>query len=666
MVVTVDAAQTIEEIVQQREETRLVFLRHHVPVGRFAHWSLAAASAECGIDLALLVRELDQAIEESESFDLGGFEWDVRGRSVRLSPNLARIFALSDLNTAQRTILDRVHPDDRARVEHVFSDAAAHPHSLSFEFRVLRPDGAVRLFAMRAEPLDAEPPSFVGTIWDVTEQHRRPTHVYDASSSSLQSALEATADGILVVDRAGNTMLYNTRFVSLWRIPPEIAAKGTDDAMLQFVIDQLAEPQAFLADVQRLYSSPERESFDVLRFKDGRVFERYSRPQRARFAVIGRVWSFRDVTERETLLARQTFLVDASRLLGSLDVESALDAVGKAAIPYLGDICVVEIFEEGASRRVVSHSIDARAPAPALPAETRAGRSTITDVEGSSVLAVPILVQQKPVGAIMLFAPHRRRHTRVDIETVEELARRIALALDNARLLREAQRAARARDDFLSVAAHEIRGPLASMHLAAETLQRHELQDATRQKIIDLIVREDRKLARFVDDILDVTRIRTGGLSFDDVDVDLVAVVRDVVANLSTDIQRSHSTLSVDATHPVVGRWDRVRLEQVVTNLVQNALKFGLGKPIEASVDAHDGHATLTVSDHGLGVAPEQRETIFEPFKRAVPVRNYGGLGLGLSIVRAIVKRYGGSVRVEPRNSGGSTFVVQLPLAKAA
>jgi signal transduction histidine kinase len=130
-------------------------------------------------------------------------------------------------------------------------------------------------------------------------------------------------------------------------------------------------------------------------------------------------------------------------------------------------------------------------------------------------------------------------------------------------------------------------------------------------------------------------------------------------------IERSGSTVSIEAAHPAVGRWDRLRLDQIVTHLLANALKFGLGRPVEVSVAAADGWATLVVSDRGLGVRASRREAIFRPFERAVPVRHYGGLGLGLFIVRTIVTRYGGTVHVEPGVRGGSRFVVRIAQAGA-
>lgn len=123
----------------------------------------------------------------------------------------------------------------------------------------------------------------------------------EKSLSLLQATVESTADGILVVNTEGKIILFNKKFVTMWRIPEEIIASRDDGRAIKFVLDQLKDPDAFLKKVKELYATPEAESFDVLEFKDGRVFERYSQPQKIGIQIIGRVWSFRDVTERKKI-----------------------------------------------------------------------------------------------------------------------------------------------------------------------------------------------------------------------------------------------------------------------------------------------------------------------------------------------------------------------------
>jgi signal transduction histidine kinase len=653
--VAVDASQTIAEIVREHEETRSVFLRHGLVLDEIATRTLAEVGMEQGLDSAALQRELVHAIEESEPFDHGGFEWDAEAGVVRVSASLAAMLEMAELSGPPSAFLARVHPDDRERVQALFRSARERPHPFAFEYRVVHSDGSTRIYASQVEQIGGAL-RFIGMSWDITEQHPR-----DADAGPLlRNTLEATADGILVVDRASHITSYNQRFLSLWNIPGEIAAAGSDEAMIQYVLDQLEDPEEFLAHVHALYASPERESFDVLRFKNGRVFERYSRPQRAAFAIVGRVWSFRDVTERERLFMAKSLLVDASRLLASLDVRCALEAVARITIPSLGDACAIELF--GEPRVVVSHAIDpARSWSPGWPAEVRAGRPAMYDRDGVSQLAVPIVIKDQVAGAIGFVASLGRPHTRADLDLAERLAHHIALSIENARLYDRARRALRSREEFLSIAAHELRGPLSVMSLAVQTLRRRDVPEPTRDRMLSLVEREGRRLTRFAEDITDITRIRAGALHFHDAEVDLVQVVREVVIRLDPEIARSGSMVSIEAAQPVVGRWDRLRIDQVVTNLVTNALKFGLGRPIAISATAADGWATLVVSDHGLGVRASQREAIFRPFERAVPVRHYGGLGLGLFIVRTIVTRYGGTVHVEPGDRGGSRFVVRIP-----
>jgi signal transduction histidine kinase/PAS domain-containing protein len=658
VIADVAPSRTIAEIVHRHEETRSVFVRHGLSLDAIAAKTLAEVSAEYSLDPAALERELLNAIDESAPFDHGGFEWNVKTNLVRVSSSLARMLELSELSGPPTAFLARVHPDDRDRVQAEFRTARERHSAFTFEYRVVHADGTTRIYASDVEPLD-DTPRFIGMSWDITTQHPRSVD----PGPLLRNTLEATADGILVVDRAGHITSYNQRFLSLWDIPHDLAVKGSDDALLRYVLDQLEEPEQFLDGVQTLYASPERESFEVLRFRNGRVFERYSRPQRVAFAIVGRVWSFRDVTERERLLAAKAMAIDVWRLLASLDLRSALDSAVKVIAPSLGTACAIEVF--GDPEIAASHSLDPERPfAPVWPPEVRGGESVIYDREGVSQLAVPIAINDVVVGA-MAVASTTRRHTRADLEIAERIAARIALAIDNARLHARAEQALGSREEFLSIAAHELRGPLSALNLAVQTLRHRDVPEPMRDRLLSLVEREGRRLTRFTEDTTDIMRARAGTLSFRNARVDLVDVVRETLTRLRTDIQRSGSMVSVAATHSVVGHWDRVRLEQIVTNLVVNALKFGLGRPVEIAVSAADGWATLTVSDHGLGVPASHRETIFRPFERAVSVRHYGGLGLGLFIVRTIVSQYGGTVQVEPRDHGGSRFVVRLPQERA-
>jgi PAS domain S-box-containing protein len=481
--------------------------------------------------------------------------------------------------------------------------------------------------------------------------------------SLLHATLEATADGLLVVDRGGTVVAFNRRFLQLWRIPETLVSNRNDELLLEFVREQLEDPEDFVRGVSALYEHPERESFDSLRFKDGRVFERYSFPQRVGDSgeIEGRVWSFRDVSERERLLGRATFLSEVTRLLVSLDVERALEAVAHLSIPYLGDQCAVDLFEDSGPRRLLAISRDPADRMPAdLPRAVLSGHTSTFFSEGFACMAIPLRAQSKALGAVIFAASHRR-YGASEIELAEMLGERVALCVVNARLFRAAEDALRTRADFLSIVAHEIRSPLTSLHLSVQRLRRRSLSPRDLSRALDLIERDDRRLGRFVDELLDVGRIQSGRLAFDFQDVDLADVVHGAAAQLGGELARSRSSLSVCCEPIVFGHWDRFRLEQVVTNLLSNAIKFGLGRPIEIDLTVSNERAVLRVTDHGTGIPREMQEKVFLPFERAVSVRHYGGLGLGLYIVRTIVVGFGGTVRVESERGKGTSFVVALP-----
>jgi PAS domain S-box-containing protein len=234
---------------------------------------------------------------------------------------------------------------------------------------------------------------------------------------------------------------------------------------------------------------------------------------------------------------------------------------------------------------------------------------------------------------------------------------------ERARLVRELLEAVRARDEFLSVASHELRTPLTTLGLQVESMAKTAPPAATDfTQRCAVVRRQTERLDRLVGMLLEVSRIATGRLSLDLEQVDMTEVIREVVSEASTG--GAGPAIALHAEAPVVGQWDRLRLVQIATNLVGNAVKYGRGQPIDLTVRRDGEIAILEVVDRGIGISAEDRERIFDRFERAVSERHYGGLGLGLWITREIIKVLGGEITVESTPGEGSTFTVRLPVKR--
>ena len=237
------------------------------------------------------------------------------------------------------------------------------------------------------------------------------------------------------------------------------------------------------------------------------------------------------------------------------------------------------------------------------------------------------------------------------------------------------EQAVQARDEFLSAASHELRTPLTSARLHVQAvLRRAETApegDLLARWIAPKLERADERLGTLVEAIqrlLDASGIGAGRMELHLEAVDLREVVRDVIARFDDRARHGCDVhVHVDAAaEPVVGRWDRRRLEQVVINVLSNAIKFGAGKPVELRVSRDGARARLVVHDDGIGIAHEDFARIFDRFERGAPVRNYGGFGLGLWIVKQIVQAFGGSVAASGAPGAGATFTIELPLEGGA
>jgi PAS domain S-box-containing protein len=276
--------------------------------------------------------------------------------------------------------------------------------------------------------------------------------------------------------------------------------------------------------------------------------------------------------------------------------------------------------------------------------------------------------RKDPPGAIDVSLQLIRIGAHRIVSIARDITERKHTQLERELLYREAVDAIRARDEFLSAASHELRPPLSTLQLQIQTLlhtpprlPQAVLSPEEMKPKLEMAQRQIERLTRLVGELMDVSRITVGRLRLELEEIDLSAVARDVVARLGEDARRTHSYVEVGAGSPVVGMWDRIRIEQVVAHLLTNAFKFGGSKPIEVTVEQRGPIARLVVADHGIGIAPENVERIFHRYEQAISSSAFGGLGLGLYIVRQIIEAHGGTIRIESQPGAGSTFIVDLP-----
>ncbi len=432
---------------------------------------------------------------------------------------------------------------------------------------------------------------------------------------------------------------------------------------------------------------------------------------RAAFAVDNaRLYSYAHLARAEAsaLAGRSTFLAEVSRILAtSLDYNETLVAVARLVVPFLADHCMIDLLQEddglqrievqqnGRFTPVVNQQVyydDMRTLVfaspfayvvhtgrsvfyPEIPVELRAmletARQNNDESSVQSAMIVPLLTREHMLGTITCFSTSPERHYQLtDLTLAEDLAHRVALAVDNARLYHEVQEAVHIRDQFLSIASHELKTPLTSLLGYARLLQSTTEDTALSERArrgVRIIAEQSDRLNQLICALLDISRIRMGRLSIEQKPVDLVALTRRVVQE--TQIVLERHTLQLQASdEELIVEGDTLRIEQVLQNLIQNAIKYSpRGGPVHVQLERQQEGIRLLVIDQGIGIPPEALSQMFQPFYRAPSVEHQqiSGIGIGLYVVKEIVTLHGGSVDVESQENEGSTFIVWLPLVSA-
>lgn len=415
-----------------------------------------------------------------------------------------------------------------------------------------------------------------------------------------------------------------------------------------------------------------------------------------------------DITEQKRVEEGLRFLAEATtRLSSSLDLHTTLESVARLVAERVADYCLVDVRSDdgqGVKRMVavareqhnrplaeaLLHFTPPRAPSSPIWRVLETGRSELLPemtpamVEAAaqnaehrvalervgprSVMLVALNARERTLGALTVVSNDpARRYTEHDLRFLEDLAWRAALAVDNARLFRRAEQAVEARDEFVAIATHELRAPLSALGLQLLSLRRtvdagKQLTPEQLRQSLAKAQRQTEWLGQLIHHLLDVSRISTGQMELEREVVELCELVERLVMYFEEKLAAAGVTPVLHSNEPVVARVDKLRVEQVLINLLSNVMKYAPGQPVELSVERQEREVVLGVRDYGPGISPEVQARIFERFQRASGKHSRESLGLGLYVSRQIARAHGGELTVESSPGQGSHFRLRLPV----
>jgi PAS domain S-box-containing protein len=670
-----------------------------VGIGHFFERHLAEQAVRASKDrnAAILAAALDAII----TIDHAGYvtEWNFAAERIFGYPAAS---ALGQL-LADLIIPPGLHAAHHRGIHHYLATGEGPLLGRRVEVQAIHADGTefpVELSITRL-PTDG-PPVFTGFVRDLTVRKQAEEAVRFQAH-----LLDTVEQAVLATDVAGTIIYWNRCAETLygWTATDVLGRNVLDVTPTSATLEQAA---AILARL-RAGESWSGE-FEVQR-RDGTTFPALVTNAPvcdAAGTVVAIVGVSLDITERKRAEEASHFLAEASAVLASsLDDVTVLHQLAQLAVPRLADWCAVDMIEaDGAFRRLaVAHVDPAKVELawelerrygfdPTLPEGAarvlRSGQSVLYPEISDALLAavtqdaehlqllqrvglrsgmiVPLVARERTLGAISLgMAEAKRTVGPADRQLAEDLAHRAALAIDNARLYGEAQAAVRLREEFLSVAAHELRTPITSLLGYSQVVQRRAARnpalDERTRHALQVIEGQAERLSRLITSLLEVSRLATGHFHVHLEPLDLGALVRRIGEEVQPMLD-GHTLELAYPQQPVMIAGDAARLEQVLQNLIQNAVKYSPGGgPISISLELRDTEAVLAVTDHGSGIPAAAVPHLFQRFFRAAHTAqaHTAGMGIGLYVVHEIVVQHGGAVEVTSEEGSGSTFTVRLP-----
>ena len=602
-----------------------------------------------------------------------------------------------------------VHPDDKEQAVEVASATFHSGASGVNQFRWIRSDGeSIWVESFSAPILDAngQPIGMRGVTLDITERKRVELALRE-SEERFRSLFDNAPLGICL-GRNGRILYGNLSLARMFGyenveqlqnlplielVAPEARSELEDRARRRELGE--AMPASYETIGRRQDGSQFPYSVEVTRvvLPDG--------PAAVAFCI--------DITARKRGEERQRLLMETAELLtGSLEYEPTLERLTHVIVPRFADWVAIHVLEEDVVRRLAVLHVDPNKTElvrsrperyPLQPGGQRivphvltTGKSEFYPYVSDDVLVAaardqqhldllrtlgfgsyicaPLIARGRTLGTITLVTSDSgRRYDESDLALAEDLASRAAIAIDNALLYRQAQDAVRARDQFLSIASHELKTPLTSLIGYTDLLLRRSRDTSLAerdQRAVRVIGEQAGRLNRLVAALLDISRIETGQLSIDRGIVELNNLVQRLIMEIEQAQPHEADRIALElAPEPLVVVGDELRLEQVFQNLIQNAIKYSpSGGTVTVQVGRLGDRACVIVRDQGIGIPAGSVPSLFRRFYRAsnVDTHRINGMGIGLFVVKEIVQLHGGEITVASQESVGSTFTVYLPL----